>query len=108
MLLCILTGGLLAIQATGKRILPGSLLPIDSRRVEAAEEKIDPNTASAASLRRLRGIGPVMAKAIVDYRRGTSRPAFRRPEDMANVRRIGPGTVKKIAPHLKFPQRDGS
>ena len=79
----------------------------------AAEEKIDPNTATVASLRRLGGIGPVKAHAIVQYRQppgncpvhGASlRLQFHRPDDLANVPNIGPKTVERMKPHLEFSQ----
>ncbi len=80
-----------------------------------AEQRIDPNTASWAELARLPGIGEVIAKRIVCFRNAngaTGRPAspttrpgivFRRPEDLARVRGIGPKTVRKVARYLKFP-----
>ena len=68
-------------------------------------EKIDPNTASAASLRRLPGIGPARAGAIIEHRR-QSRPdrrAFERAEDLQAVSGIGHGTVKRIRADLALP-----
>lgn len=71
----------------------------------AVREKIDPNTASAASLRRLGGIGPVRAEAIVRHRRQAppGRPAYRYAEDLQVVSGIGPETVKRIRPDLALP-----
>jgi competence protein ComEA len=70
-------------------------------RVQAVRERIDPNTASAASLRRLRLIGPARARAIIDYRRAASkrrpdRPAFETIQDLQRVPGIGAGTVRRI------------
>ncbi|MCK4275494.1 MAG: helix-hairpin-helix domain-containing protein [Phycisphaerae bacterium] len=73
------------------------------RRVAAARERIDPNTAPAASLRRLSGVGPVLAEAIVSYRRRYGPVAFRCAEDLVGVRGIGPGTLRRIEAHLLLP-----
>ena len=107
MLTCLAGAAMLASSAAGGKDLDAEA-PIDQRRVEAAAERIDPNTASAASLRRLPGIGPQKARAIVEYRRqqlrdhGESKP-FARADDIARVRGIGPGTVEKIEHYLRFP-----
>ena len=49
---------------------------------------IDVNTASAADLQSISGIGPALADRIVAYR--TRYGAFRRPEDLENVRGSAP------------------
>ena len=63
------------------------------------DDKINPNTASAASLARLPGIGISKADAIVSYRR--SEP-FRNSSDLQNVKGIGPKTAQNIIGWLKF------
>ena len=78
----------------------GADVPVaDPGAIQAVRERIDPNTASAASLRRLRLIGPVRAEAIVRYRRAARTPrrrAFEVLEDLANVPGLGPGTLRRI------------
>ena len=61
------------------------------------EERVDPNTASEEELRRLPGIGPTLAGAIIEERR---RGDFRSPEGLERVPGIGPATYARIAPHL--------
>jgi competence ComEA-like helix-hairpin-helix protein len=76
------------------------------------DEKVNPNEAASVSLARLPGIGWVRAAMIVAYRerfvqeheRAT---AFRRPEDLAVIRGIGPATVEKMRPWLQFDARAG-
>ena len=77
-----------------------------ARRSAAAREMIDPNTASAASLRRLPQIGPALARAIITARQ---QPAGGRPftdlDDLQHrVRGIGPKTAHLLAPYLAFDQ----
>ncbi len=55
---------------------------------------ININTASAAELETLPGIGPVKAQAIIDYRQQNG--AFARTEDLTKVSGIGPKTFDKL------------
>ncbi len=60
----------------------------------AATEKININTASAEELDKLPGIGPSIAKAIIDYR--TKNGAFKKIEDINAVKGIGDALFEKI------------
>ena len=59
---------------------------------------ININTATAEALDLLPGIGPVLAKAIIDYR--TEYGPFSTPEDLLNVDGIGPKILAKILPYI--------
>ena len=77
--------------------------PAAAARAGEVRDTLDPNIAPAAQLAELPGIGPSKAEAIVAWRESAgATPAFRRPEDLARVRGIGPATVGKIAPFLHF------
>ena len=74
----------------------------------AAGEKVNPNTASWASLARLPGLGAAHAKAIVAYRQAYAaahdgRAAFTSPADLDKVPGIGPKTIDDITPYLDLP-----
>jgi competence protein ComEA len=71
-------------------------------RLEVAEEKVNPNTADAASLMRLPNIGPARAEAIIAYRQSAAPPAFEKAEDLEKVKGIGPKTVEGMRPWLGF------
>ncbi|MFW6154020.1 MAG: helix-hairpin-helix domain-containing protein [Planctomycetota bacterium] len=82
-------------------------LTVSAVPMAAADDGIDPNTASWASLARLSGIGPTRAKAICAYRDtcGADHPgrrAFSEPADLAAVPGIGETIVERIAPYLTF------
>jgi competence protein ComEA len=62
--------------------------------VPASVEKININTAPAAKLESLPGIGPSLAKKIVEFRE-THGP-FLRIEDLLNVSGIGPAKLEGI------------
>jgi len=63
----------------------------------AAGEQVDPNRAPAEELRRLPGVGPARAQAIIEGRRAV---AYRSLEDLLRVPGIGPATLGRLAPHL--------
>jgi competence protein ComEA len=63
-----------------------------------ARQTINVNTASAAELERLPGIGPVRAAAIVAWRERNG--AFRRIEDLLAVEGIGPATLERLRPSI--------
>lgn len=55
-------------------------------------EKININKASAAELAQLKRIGPKLSERIVEYRE--KHGPFERPEDIMQVRGIGPKTFE--------------
>ena len=66
--------------------------------------RLDPNSASQPELMLLPGIGPKLARRIVEYRDGCpERPAFRVLEDLRRVRGIGPAVLSRLRDHLTFP-----
>ncbi len=64
----------------------------------APGERLDPNAASEVELRRLPGIGPSRARAIVEERR---RRPFRDTREIQRVAGIGPATYERLAPFLE-------
>lgn len=60
----------------------------------AATEKININTASVEELDKLPGIGPAIAKAIIDYR--SKNGLFKKIEDINAVKGIGDALFEKI------------
>ena len=98
----------LGVSAAGRRQAIGPRVQVFSEKLAAVREKIDPNTATAASLRRLPLIGPEKALAIVAYRRAQAdagRPAFAYLEDLAEVPGIGPGILGRAERHVTLPPR---
>lgn len=59
---------------------------------------INLNTATSAQLQELPGVGPVTAKAILDFR-AKSGP-FRRVEDLLAVHGISQNKLKKLRPYV--------
>lgn len=64
-------------------------------------ECVNPNTDSLGSLMRLEGIGPVRALQIIQHRWQAQTP-FQQTEDLDQVSGIGPKTISKIAPFIRF------
>lgn len=71
----------------------------------AAGLTVDPNTATAAQLELLPGIGPSRAAAIIESR-NTMGP-FRTVEDLARVHGIGPATVEGVRPYVRIRPAGG-
>ncbi|MCL4500280.1 MAG: helix-hairpin-helix domain-containing protein [Deltaproteobacteria bacterium] len=59
---------------------------------------IDLNSAGAADLEALPGIGPALAQRIVDYRQ--KHGSFKKIDDLMQVSGIGPKLLEKIRAHL--------
>ncbi|WP_407275740.1 ComEA family DNA-binding protein [Halothiobacillus sp. DCM-1] len=64
----------------------------------AAEQLVDINTATAAQLEAVKGIGPKMASEIVKYR--TEHQGFKSLDELKQVRGVGDKTFMKLSPHL--------
>jgi competence protein ComEA len=65
---------------------------------KAPARPINPNLAAAAELEALPGIGPVLARRIIDYRR--SHGAFKKIDDLLGVSGIGPKKLAKMKAYL--------
>ena len=59
---------------------------------------LDLNRAQAAELDMLPGIGPVLARRIVEYRR--QHGPFRRIEELRAVRGVGPRLLERLRPRV--------
>jgi hypothetical protein len=85
--------------------------PANPARVAEIDQRVDPNTAGWGELATLPGIGEVLAKRIVEYRQeqGAGKSSadslaavFHAPADLEAVRGIGPKTVARMEPFLRF------
>jgi competence protein ComEA len=66
------------------------------------ESPVTLNTATFEDLRRLPGVGPKKAEAILALR--TKLGKFRRAEDLMRVKGIGRGTFKKLKPLIRVDE----
>lgn len=91
---------LVVIGATG---LAGVTVPLVTRLVPpaaTASPTINLNTASAAELEALPGIGPVTAQRIVEHRRLHGR--FLRVEDLSRVKGISHTSIPRIKSRVRL------
>ena len=68
-----------------------------------ASAVVDLNTATAAELDALKGVGPAKAKAIIDYREKNG--PFKSVDELDKVKGFGMKTVEKLRPDISV---DGS
>jgi competence protein ComEA len=64
------------------------------------------NSATAADLEALPGIGPALAQRIVDYRQRHG--PFNKIDDLEKVSGIGPKKLEKMKPHLIISENHGT
>lgn len=76
-----------------------AVLAIVVLRGDPSKRILNPNTATAEELVTLPEVGPQLAKAIIAKRQGKP---FTKAEDMLDVKGIGPKTLEKMKPRLKF------
>lgn len=79
--------------------VPG--VQVSSTRTQAQSQNsglVDVNHASEQELTRLKGVGPAIAKRIVEFRKNMG--SFKTPEDLLQVRGIGPKTLDKMRPQI--------
>lgn len=67
---------------------------------ERLPARIDVNQATEAELELLPGVGPVLARAIVEYR--SERCPFRAVEDLDQVAGVGPATLERLRERVRF------
>ncbi len=82
--------------------------PLHPARESELADRIDPNTADAATLSALPLIGDKRAEDIVAYRKRYTadhpgRVAFEHPADLMLIRGIGTATIAQLTPFLIFP-----
>ncbi len=99
----VLLSAALVRQSNAPRLLRDDLPPQGPRAAGLAD-RLDPNTATAAELTAIPGVGPGRAAAIVAYREASGRtPTFVRAEDLEAVRGIGPVVRENVSQHMVFP-----
>ncbi len=62
-------------------------------------QSLDVNTASESDLTQLPGVGPSLARRIVEYRQANG--PFQTPDDLQNVSGIGPSKFAKMEPFIR-------
>jgi competence protein ComEA len=101
------TTGIAPPPATMPALSPASSpvpAPAPSHARASAEEPVYLNHASVEELRRLPGVGPKRAEAILALRQRLGR--FQRVEDLLRVKGVGRGAVKKWRPLVRLDAPD--
>ena len=84
--------------AAGRPAIAGSVQSRDQATAAAPQPQplINLNTANAAELEKLPGVGPAMAARILEYRQKNG--SFKKIEELMNVKGIGEKTFLKLKP----------
>jgi competence protein ComEA len=65
---------------------------------KAPAAKVNVNAATAQQLEELPGIGPALAKRIIEYRQKSG--GFKSTQELLNVQGIGEKSLEKLQPHV--------
>ncbi len=85
------------------RVSPAATGAPASAAQSSLPAKIDLNAATRAELEALPGVGPELAKRIIEFRE--SRGPFKSVEQLDNVKGFGPKLMEKIRPLVKVGAR---
>jgi competence protein ComEA len=77
----------------------GRLIEVERAEPQVASFQVDINQADWPELIQLPGIGPTLARRIIDSRQ-TNGP-FLNHDDLLRVRGIGPRTLERVRPYLR-------
>lgn len=107
----VLIGVILSVVIVRWRLNPAYIAdpqPEHPSRESELADRIDLNTADAATLSALPLIGDRKARDIVAYRerhlaKNADQPAFRELNDLLRIKGIGAATTAQLEPYLTFP-----
>ncbi len=91
---------LLFLAVSGLRFAPAGVSVHADRSVETEDARLNINTASAAELETLPGIGPALSAAIIQQRETAGN--FTKAEDLLDVPGIGEKKLEAIRELLRF------
>lgn len=90
---------LLVVLLSGQHVAFANDKPVAETRIEYLGEPVNINIASLEQLLKVKGLGRAKANAIIRYR--IENGAFKRVEDVKNVKGIGDKALNKIRNYIK-------
>ena len=89
--------GVQAANINARAALPAAIAE-KPKPVPGVSGLVDVNNATAKELEQLKGVGPAIAKRIVDYRNAHGK--FSSPEDLIKIKGIGNAKLEKMRPQI--------
>jgi hypothetical protein len=85
-------------------------MPAQGPLADQLEDRLDPNTATAAQFGAIPDLGEKRAQAIVDFRDKwmadhPGKKLFMEREDLLRIKGIGPATEEMMSQYLRFPPK---
>ena len=104
----LVVAAVLLVRLARERMYVSNPPPPRAARHDELADRLDPNTATWQELAVLPQVGEKRARDIVAYRdafvaRQPNGVPFARPQDLTDVKGIGPSIVETLRPHLMFP-----
>jgi competence protein ComEA len=93
-----LAWALILCLSIGLAMVPPTAVAQKNSAQSSTSEKVNLNTATIEELQAIPGIGPAMAKRVVEYRAKVGK--FTKIEDILNVKGIGEKTFQKMKDRL--------
>ena len=90
--------GAIALAAVVATMSRPALVQASAQDARPAVAPVNLNTATAAELEKLPGVGPSLASRIIEYR--TKNGGFKKVEDLMNVQGIGEKSFLKLKPQI--------
>jgi competence protein ComEA len=103
LIMMLVVSALAVLPAAAQQKSSSPKAPAAAKSSAAPTSPVNLNTATQAQLETLPGIGAKAAQRILEYRQKNG--AFKKPEDLMNVKGIGEKAFLKLKPYLSISDR---
>ena len=105
-IVCLTAGAPLVAHDAAQEKTPSGRRTSASSKAPAAAAPVNLNTASAAQIASLPGVGPKAAERIIEYRQKNG--GFKKIEELMNVKGIGEKSFLKLKPLITVSEKNAA